>query len=68
MTSEWYKDAIFYEVYVRGFYDLNGDGVGDFRGLTARLDYLEWLGKDAGSVLCPPNRIDRRGHRLDNAD
>lgn len=46
MTSEWYKDAIFYEVYVRGFYDSNGDGVGDFRGLTARLDYLEWLGID----------------------
>lgn len=46
MISEWYKDAIFYEVYVRGFYDSDGDGVGDFRGLTARLDYLEWLGID----------------------
>lgn len=46
MTSEWYKDAIFYEVYVRGFFDSDGDGVGDFRGLTARLDYLEWLGID----------------------
>jgi maltose alpha-D-glucosyltransferase/alpha-amylase len=44
MSSDWYKDAIFYEVYVRGFYDSNGDGVGDFRGLTARLDYLQWLG------------------------
>lgn len=44
MSSDWYKDAIFYEVYVRGFYDSNGDGVGDFRGLTARLDYLHWLG------------------------
>jgi maltose alpha-D-glucosyltransferase/alpha-amylase len=46
MSSEWYKDAIFYEVYVRGFYDSDGDGVGDFRGLTARLDYLKWLGID----------------------
>ncbi|MEP7336412.1 MAG: maltose alpha-D-glucosyltransferase, partial [Acidobacteriota bacterium] len=40
----WYKDAVFYEVYVRGFYDSNADGVGDFRGLTEKLDYLEWLG------------------------
>jgi maltose alpha-D-glucosyltransferase/alpha-amylase len=42
----WYKDAVFYEVYVRGFYDSNGDGIGDFRGLTEKLDYLEWLGVD----------------------
>src|SRR5690606_20263926 len=42
----WYKDAIFYEVFVRGFYDSNADGIGDFRGLTERLDYLEWLGID----------------------
>ena len=40
----WYKDAIFYEVYVRGFYDSNADGIGDFRGLTEKLDYLQWLG------------------------
>jgi maltose alpha-D-glucosyltransferase/alpha-amylase len=44
MADGWYKDAIFYEVYVRGFYDSDGDGVGDFRGLTRRLDYLQWLG------------------------
>jgi maltose alpha-D-glucosyltransferase/alpha-amylase len=42
----WFKDAVFYEVYVRGFYDSNGDGVGDFAGLTEKLDYLEWLGVD----------------------
>ena len=42
----WYKDAVFYEVYVRGFYDSNADGIGDFRGLTEKLDYLEWLGVD----------------------
>lgn len=42
----WYKDAVFYEIYVRGFYDSDGDGVGDFPGLTARLDYLQWLGVD----------------------
>ncbi len=42
----WYKDAIFYEVYVRGFYDSNADGIGDFPGLTEKLDYLQWLGID----------------------
>src|ERR671924_554355 len=42
----WYKTAVFYELYVRGFQDGNGDGQGDFRGLTERLDYLHWLGID----------------------
>lgn len=36
----WWDDAIFYEVFVRSFYDSNGDGIGDFRGLTEKLDYL----------------------------
>ena len=42
----WYKDAIFYELHVRTFYDSNGDGIGDFRGLTEKLDYLQSLGVD----------------------
>jgi maltose alpha-D-glucosyltransferase/alpha-amylase len=42
----WFKDAVFYEIYVRGFYDSNADGIGDFRGLTEKLDYLQWLGID----------------------
>src|SRR5262245_34160978 len=40
----WYKDAIFYELHIRAFYDSNGDGVGDFRGATQKLDYLQDLG------------------------
>jgi maltose alpha-D-glucosyltransferase/alpha-amylase len=40
----WYKDAIFYELRVRSLYDSNGDGVGDFPGLTAKLDYFRELG------------------------
>jgi maltose alpha-D-glucosyltransferase/alpha-amylase len=44
--ATWYRRAIFYEVLVRGFYDANGDGIGDLRGLTEKLDYLEWLGID----------------------
>ena len=42
----WYKDAVFYEVYVRAFYDSDGDGHGDLRGLTQKLDYLKELGVD----------------------
>jgi maltose alpha-D-glucosyltransferase / alpha-amylase len=40
----WFKDAIFYELHVRSFYDSNGDGIGDFPGLIQKLDYLEDLG------------------------
>ncbi len=40
----WYKDAIVYQVNVRSFYDSNGDGIGDFRGLIQKLDYIQNLG------------------------
>jgi maltose alpha-D-glucosyltransferase/alpha-amylase len=43
-NSLWYKDAIIYELHVRAFYDSDGDGIGDFRGLTEKLDYLHDLG------------------------
>jgi maltose alpha-D-glucosyltransferase/alpha-amylase len=43
----WYKDAVIYQVHVRAFHDSDGDGIGDFRGLTAKLDYLEDLGVTA---------------------
>jgi maltose alpha-D-glucosyltransferase/alpha-amylase len=46
IDPQWYKRAVFYEVLVRGFADSNGDGTGDLKGLTARLDYLQWLGID----------------------
>ncbi len=36
----WWNDTVFYEIFVRSFYDSNGDGIGDFNGLTAKLDYL----------------------------
>jgi maltose alpha-D-glucosyltransferase/alpha-amylase len=45
--ATWYKDAIIYELRTRSFYDSNGDGIGDFRGLTSKLDYLEDLGVTA---------------------
>ncbi|HUW29283.1 MAG TPA: maltose alpha-D-glucosyltransferase [Sulfuriferula sp.] len=40
----WYKDAVIYELHVKAFFDGNGDGTGDFSGLTAKLDYLQELG------------------------
>ncbi len=42
----WFKDAIFYEVYCRAYADSNGDGHGDLRGLTQKLDYIKSLGVD----------------------
>ncbi len=42
----WYKNAVFYQVYVRAFCDSNGDGHGDFPGLTSKLDYFKELGVD----------------------
>jgi len=49
--SFWYKDAIIYELHIRAFKDSDGDGMGDFRGLTEKLDYLQDLGVTALWVL-----------------
>jgi len=43
-SALWYKDAVIYQVHVRAFYDSTGDGIGDFRGLAQKLDYLQDLG------------------------
>jgi maltose alpha-D-glucosyltransferase/alpha-amylase len=47
----WFKTAVFYEIHLRGFFDGNGDGSGDFVGLTEKLDYLQWLGVDCVWLL-----------------
>ena len=46
-VAHWYQDAVIYELHVRAFHDSDGDGVGDFRGLVQRLDYLRELGVTA---------------------
>ncbi len=46
-APDWYKDVIIYQVHVKSFCDGNGDGIGDFKGLLSRLDYLEKLGVTA---------------------
>ena len=45
--SEWWRDAVFYEIYVRSFADSNGDGVGDLPGIVSKLPYVRELGVDA---------------------
>src|SRR6266540_3569460 len=47
----WFKTAVFYEIHIRGFFDGNDDGSGDFRGLIDKLDYLQWLGIDCVWLL-----------------
>ena len=49
--SLWYKDAVIYQLHVRTFCDSNADGIGDFRGLTGKLDYLQELGVSAVWLL-----------------
>jgi alpha-glucosidase len=44
---DWWKHAVFYEIYPRSFADSNGDGIGDLNGITSKLDYLHNLGVDA---------------------
>ncbi len=50
-NSQWYKEAIIYETHIRAFYDSDGDGIGDLRGLTQKLDYLQDLGITAVWLL-----------------
>src|SRR5437660_9608097 len=44
---QWWQHAVFYEIYPRSFADSNHDGVGDLKGITSKLDYLQDLGVDA---------------------
>ncbi len=52
LEEKWWKEAVIYQVYPRSFYDSNGDGIGDLRGVYEKLDYLEELGVNA--VWCSP--------------
>src|SRR5882724_11135228 len=42
----WWRDGVLYQIYPRSYMDTNGDGIGDLRGVIARLDHLQWLGID----------------------
>ena len=59
----WWKEAVGYQIYPRTFYDANGDGIGDLKGITLKLDYLKALGVDLlwiGPVIKSP--IDDNGY------
>ena len=47
VTSDWWKEAIVYQIYPRSFKDSNGDGIGDLKGIISKLDYLKCLGMTA---------------------
>lgn len=57
---QWYKDAIIYQLHVKSFFDANGDGIGDFPGLMAKLDYIVELGVNVIWLLpfYPSPRLD----------
>ena len=52
IKEAWWKEAIFYQVYPRSYYDSNGDGIGDIKGITMKLDHIRSLGVDA--IWCSP--------------
>jgi maltose alpha-D-glucosyltransferase/alpha-amylase len=66
MTS-WFKDAVFYEVPIKSFFDSNGDGIGDLNGLTQKLDYLQHLEIDCIWLL-PMYPSPRRDDGYDISD
>jgi len=49
-ANVWWRDGVCYEVFVRSFYDSDGDGIGDLRGLAARLDYINDGNPTAGKA------------------
>jgi alpha-glucosidase len=59
-ANDWWKHAVFYEIYPRSFQDSDGDGIGDLNGITQRLDYLQSLGIDAIwlSPIYPSPQVD----------
>ncbi len=57
VNEPWWKQAVIYQIYPRSFYDSNGDGIGDLKGITEKLDYLQQLGIQAlwlSPVCCSP--------------
>ena len=54
----WWRDGVLYQIYPRSYMDTNGDGVGDLRGITERLDHLQWLGVEGiwlDPIMVSPN-------------
>ena len=67
MNKTWWKEAVVYQIYPRSFMDSNGDGIGDLKGITSRLDYLKALGVDVlwlSPIYKSPN--DDNGYDISN--
>jgi alpha-glucosidase len=67
MQEPWWRRAVFYQVYIRSFADLGGDGIGDLQGIRSRLEYLSWLGVDA-IWITPFFRSPQADHGYDVSD
>ncbi len=59
----WWRQAAVYQIYPRSFYDANGDGLGDIKGITAKVPYLKELG-DRRRLAEPVLPVGARGRRL----
>ena len=51
MEKRWWKECVVYQIYPRSFCDSNGDGIGDIRGITSKMDYLKELGINAVELM-----------------
>lgn len=67
MKKQWWKESVVYQVYPRSFYDSNGDGIGDLRGIIEKLDYIKELGVDV-IWLCPVYRSPNDDNGYDISD
>ena len=66
LNPEWAETTTFYEIFVRSFADSNGDGIGDFKGITQKVDYLKELG--VGAIWLMPMMESTTYHGYDVAD
>jgi oligo-1,6-glucosidase len=67
MNRKWWKEGVVYQIYPRSFHDGNGDGIGDLRGIVAKLDYLKDLGVDV-IWLSPVNKSPNDDNGYDISD
>src|SRR5262249_11570293 len=65
-TPAWFKTAVLYQIFVRSFYDSNGDGIGDLRGILQKLDYIQSLG--ANTLWLTPIFASPSYHGYDTTD
>ncbi len=65
-TPDWFRDTVLYEIFPRSYYDSNGDGIGDLKGITAKLDYIQNLG--VGALWLTPIFASPSYHGYDTTD